>query len=137
MFHSLGTQSIRLKIRVISLNKITFQEQFLTVQLERSYRHVEPIQGDGVIYPFPLSLSFSGYSPQRLYVVYFDQRLGAGHAKRWSKQSFSAFLLQKTYIQQLYVLLLFLTRPRFLLGYLGTFELLKLPTLWWGTYLLK
>ena len=28
-------------------------------------------------------------------LVYFDQRLGAAHAKRWSKWSFSAFLLQK------------------------------------------
>ena len=27
-------------------------------------------------------------------VVYFDQRLGAAHSKRWSKQSFTAFLLQ-------------------------------------------
>ena len=31
-----------------------------------------------------------------LCVVYFDQRLGAAHSKRWSKSSFSAFLLQKT-----------------------------------------
>ena len=27
-------------------------------------------------------------------VVYFDQRLGAAHSKRWSKSSFSAFLQQ-------------------------------------------
>ena len=26
-------------------------------------------------------------------VVYFDQRLGAAHSKRWSKKSFSAFLV--------------------------------------------
>ena len=29
-------------------------------------------------------------------VVYFDQRLCAAHPKRWSKQSFSAFFLQKS-----------------------------------------
>ena len=28
-------------------------------------------------------------------VVYFDQCLGAAHSKRWSKLSFSGFLLQK------------------------------------------
>ena len=34
------------------------------------------------------------------YVVYFDQHLGAAHSKRWSKSSFSAFLLQKTWNKQ-------------------------------------
>ena len=32
----------------------------------------------------------------RAIAVYFDQRLGAAHSKRWSKKSFLAFLLQKT-----------------------------------------
>ena len=36
-----------------------------------------------------------------------------------------------------YVLLLILTRPSFLLGLLGTVALLKLPTLWWGTLIIK
>ena len=31
-------------------------------------------------------------------VVYFDQRLGAAHSKRWSKSTFSVYLLQKTSI---------------------------------------
>ena len=29
-------------------------------------------------------------------IVYFDQRLGAAHSKRWSKKSFSAFFLHKS-----------------------------------------
>ena len=33
-------------------------------------------------------------------VVYFDQRLGAGHSKRWSISTFSAFLLQKTKFEE-------------------------------------
>ena len=40
------------------------------------------------------SLGRDGFSSGR--VVYFDQRLGAGHSKCWSKESFSVFLLQKT-----------------------------------------
>ena len=33
--------------------------------------------------------------------------------------------------------LLFLTRPSFLLGQLGTFAFVKLPTLGWGTLFIK
>ena len=33
--------------------------------------------------------------------------------------------------------LLFSTCPSFLLGQLGTFALVKLPTLWWGTLFIK
>ena len=32
-----------------------------------------------------------------LCVVYFDQRLGAAHTKRWLKKSFSAYLMQKSF----------------------------------------
>ena len=35
------------------------------------------------------------------------------------------------------VYLLFLTRPSFLFEQLGTFALIKLPTLWWGTLFIK
>ena len=34
-------------------------------------------------------------------------------------------------------MILFLTRPSFLLGHLGTFALVKLPTLQWGTLFIK
>ena len=43
---------------------------------------------------FPLGES------SNIHVVYFDQRLGAAHSKRWSKSSFSAFWLQKTLKKQ-------------------------------------
>ena len=33
--------------------------------------------------------------------------------------------------------MLILTHPSFLLGSLGTFALLKLPTLWWGTLFIQ
>ena len=39
--------------------------------------------------------------------------------------------------QRVYVLLLILTLPSFLWWSLGTFALLKLPTLWWGTLIIK
>ena len=34
--------------------------------------------------------------------VYFDQRLGAAHPKRWSKSSFSAFYVLKSWKMQIY-----------------------------------
>ena len=39
--------------------------------------------------------------------------------------------------QRVYVLLLILTLPSFLWWSLGTFALLKRPTLWWGTLIIK
>ena len=54
-------------------------------------------------------------------VVYFDQRLGAAHSKRWSKSSFSAFLLQK-----------YLKKQEFCSKFQQYFTLFKLPLLLWG-----
>ena len=37
------------------------------------------------------------YSRSYMSVEYFDQRLGAAHSKRWSKESFSAFFVLKSF----------------------------------------
>ena len=42
-----------------------------------------------------MSLSFL-FKKMSLLVVYYDQHLGAGHSKRWLKQSFTAFFMAKS-----------------------------------------
>ena len=46
----------------------------------------------------PISLwNFPFFIHKHLLVVYFDQRLGDAHPKRWSKKSFSAFFVLKSF----------------------------------------
>ena len=40
-------------------------------------------------------------------------------------------------LDQFNISMLFLVHPSFLLGQPGTFALIKLPTLWWGTLFTK
>ena len=49
----------------------------------------------GIWFRVYFSLFFWGHTIG-LSVVYFDQRLGAAHSKRWLKKSFSVFFMQKS-----------------------------------------
>ena len=65
----------------------SFEFAYLVVYINPFYKFV--------VYQIYFLTFFQG-SREKLFVVYFDQHLGAEHSKRWSKQSFSAFLLEKT-----------------------------------------